>query len=250
MEYKDVAVIILAAGKGTRMKSDLPKVLHKIDSKSLISYVTECAEKIVGERNIHIVVGHQAQKVKEEIDKQFGVVYAYQKNMFGTGDAVKVALKGLHDNTKTVLVLNGDVPFVKSKTLLSLISKHKENQNPITLLSVEIDDPTGYGRIIQNDKGDVISIKEQSDATFEEKKIKKINSGIYCFDREFLEYAIPRIKSNNVQKEYYLTDVIEIATAKNASTGLMLADNWQEIIGINTLTELESAQSLLKEIDL
>ena len=118
------------------------------------------------------------------------------------------------------------------------------------MLSVEIDDPTGYGRIIQNDKGDVISIKEQPDATFEEKKIKKINSGIYCFDREFLEYAIPRIKSNNVQKEYYLTDVIEIATAKNASTGLMFADNWQEIIGINTLTELESAQSLLKEIDL
>ncbi|MCK5543515.1 MAG: NTP transferase domain-containing protein [Desulfobacterales bacterium] len=250
MKYVDVAAVILAAGKGTRMKSDLPKVLHTIDSKSMISYVTECAVKVVGEKNIHIVVGHQAQKVKKEIDRQFDAVYAYQKNMFGTGDAVKAALQGLPDNTKTVLVLNGDVPFVKAKTLLSLINTHMENRNSITLLTIEIDDPTGYGRIIQDDKGSVICIKEQADATFEEKKIKKINSGIYCFDREFLEYAIPKIESNNVQKEYYLTDVMEIAIAQGARTGLISADNWREVIGVNTIAELERAQGLLKEIDL
>ena len=250
MEYVDVAAIILAAGKGTRMKSDLPKVLHKIDSKSMINYVTECAVKVVGHNNIHIVVGHQAQKVKKEIDKQFDAVYAHQENMFGTGDAVKVALPGLPDNTKTILVLNGDVPFVKEKTLSNLINTHRGNHNSITLLTIEIDDPTGYGRIIQNDKGDVVCIKEQADATIEEQKIKKINSGIYCFDREFLEYAIPKIESNNVQKEYYLTDVLEIAVAKGAITGLISADNWQEVIGVNTLDELERAQGLLKEIDL
>ena len=229
------------------MKSDLPKVLHKIDSKSMISYVTECAVKVVGQKNIHIVVGHQSEKVKKEIDKQFNAVYAYQKNMFGTGDAVKVALIGLPYNTKTILVLNGDVPFVQEKTLTNLINRHKENHNSVTLLTIDVDDPTGYGRIIQNDKGDVICIKEQADATTEEKKVKKINSGIYCFDRKFLEYAIPKLESDNVQKEYYLTDVIEIAIAKDARIGMISAGNWQEVIGINTLTELERVQGLLKK---
>jgi bifunctional UDP-N-acetylglucosamine pyrophosphorylase/glucosamine-1-phosphate N-acetyltransferase/UDP-N-acetylglucosamine pyrophosphorylase len=247
MEYVDVIAVILAAGKGTRMKSELPKVLHKIDSKSMISYVTKCAVKVVGQKNIHIVVGHQAEKVKKEIGKQFSAVYAYQKNMLGTGDAVKVALQGLPYNTKTVLVLNGDVPFVQEKTLTNLINRHKEKHNSVTLLTIDVDDPTGYGRIIQNDEGDVICIKEQTDATIEEKNVKKINSGIYCFDREFLEYAIPKIESDNVQKEYYLTDVIEIAIAKDAKIGMISAGNWQEVLGINTLAELERAQGLLKK---
>ncbi|MCK5098882.1 MAG: NTP transferase domain-containing protein [Desulfobacteraceae bacterium] len=249
MEYVDVAAVILAAGKGTRMKSDLPKVLHKINSKSLIHFVAECAEKIVGD-NIHVVVGHQAQKVKDEVQKQFNAVYAFQENMLGTGDAVKVALPGLPDKIKNVLVLNGDVPFVKEKTLLTLVNTHRENQNSVTLLTVEIDDPTGYGRIIQNNNGDVLCIKEESDATFEERKVKKVNSGIYCFDKEFLEYAIPKIESTNAQEEYYLTDVIEIAIKKKLRTGLMPADDWREVVGINTLAELENAKVLLKEIGL
>ena len=249
MEYVDLAAVILAAGKGTRMKSDLPKVLHKINSKSLINYVAECAEKIVGD-NIHVVVGHQAEKVKNEIKKHFSAVYAFQEKMLGTGDAVKVALAGLPDRIKNVLVLNGDVPFIKEKTLLRLVNIHRENQNSVTLLTVEIDDPSGYGRIIQNNNGDVLCIKEESDATFEEKKVKKVNSGIYCFDRRFLEYAIPLIESVNVQEEYYLTDVIEIAIKKNLRAGLMSIDNWREVVGINTLAELENAKVLLKEIGL
>ncbi len=246
MEYLDVAAVILAAGKGTRMESDLPKVLHKIHSKSMINYVTECAQKVVGPRNIHVVIGYKAQKVKEEIDKYFDVEYAYQEKLLGTGDAAKAALRGLLDNIKIVLVLNGDVPFIKAKTLLNLIKTHKENGNLITLLTIEIDDPTGYGRIVQDDKGDVICIKEQADATFEEQKIKQINSGIYCFDREFLDYAIPKIESKNVQKEYYLTDVVEIAIAESARTGTIAADSWEEVMGINTIAELERAQDFFK----
>ncbi|MCP3887451.1 MAG: nucleoside-diphosphate-sugar pyrophosphorylase, partial [Desulfobulbaceae bacterium] len=176
--------------------------------------------------------------------------YAYQENLFGTGDAVKTALKGLPDSIKTVLVLNGDVPFVQAKTLLNLTETHMENNNLVTLLTIEIDDPTGYGRIVQDDKGNMLCIKEQADATFEEQKIKKINSGIYCFDREFLDYAVPKIESDNAQKEYYLTDILEIAIAEGARTGLMSADSWQEVMGINTLTELKRAQGLFKKIDI
>ncbi len=249
MKHVDLAAVILAAGKGTRMKSDIPKVLHKINFKSLIAYVAECAEKIVGD-NIHVVVGHQAEKVKNEIKKHFSAVFAFQKDMLGTGDAVKVALTGLPEDIKDVLVLNGDVPFIKEKTLLTLINNHRENQNSVTLLSVEIDNPTGYGRIIQNNDGDVICIQEEADANFEEKRIKKVNSGIYCFKREFLEYALPKIESTNAQEEYYLTDVIEIAIKKNMRTGLMPANDWREVVGINTLAELEKAKVLLKEIGL
>ena len=249
MEYVDVAAVILAAGKGTRMKSDLPKVLHKINSKNLIDYVIESAMKVVGD-NIHVVVGHQAQKVRDEIKKQFNVVYAFQEKMLGTGEAVEVALAGLPEKIQNVLVLNGDVPFVKAKTLLNLIKTHKENQNAVTLLTVEVDDPTGYGRIIQNADGDVICIKEESDTTSEEKKVKKVNSGIYCFDLEFLEYVIPKIGSDNSQEEYYLTDTIGIAIKENKRTGLISADDWREVAGINTLVQLERAKTLLKEIDL
>jgi UDP-N-acetylglucosamine diphosphorylase/glucosamine-1-phosphate N-acetyltransferase len=249
IKYSDVAAVILAAGKGTRMKSGLPKVLHKINSKSLICYVVECAAKIVGE-NIHVVIGHQAQKVKAEVKNFFNAVYAYQERMLGTGDAVKVALAGLPGKVKNVLVLNGDVPFITEQTLLTLINTHRENQNSVTLLTVEIDDPTGYGRVVQDDNGDVLCIKEESDATSEEKQIKKVNSGIYCFDRDFLEYAIPRIESDNTQKEYYLTDVMEIAIKKKMKTGIMPVDDWREVVGINTLAELENAKVLLKEIGL
>lgn len=249
MDYIDVAAVILAAGKGTRMQSDVPKVLHKINFKSLINYVIESAIKVVGD-NIHVVVGHQAQKVKDEIKKQFNVVYAFQEQMLGTGDAVKVALAGLPEKIENVLVLNGDVPFVKAGTLFNLINTHRVNRNAVTLLTVEIDDPTGYGRIIQNNSGDMICIKEEVDATFEEKRVKKINSGIYCFDREFLEYVIPRIEPDNAQEEYYLTDAMKIAIDKNKKIGLIQADDWREVAGINTLAQLERAKILLKEIDL
>jgi bifunctional UDP-N-acetylglucosamine pyrophosphorylase/glucosamine-1-phosphate N-acetyltransferase/UDP-N-acetylglucosamine pyrophosphorylase len=249
MEDVDLAVIVLAAGKGTRMKSDLPKVLHKIESKCLINYVLECAEKIA-QKNIHVVVGHQAEKVKAQINKYFSVTFALQENMHGTGDAVKIGLKGLPKEIKNVLVLNGDVPFIKESTLAALINIHKKKENLITLLTVNLDDPTGYGRVIQDVKGKMVCIKEESDASFEERRVTKVNTGIYCFDREFLEYAIPRIESKNIQKEYYLTDVVEIAINKGMKTGLISAQDWREVIGINNLMELENAKVLLKEIGL
>jgi bifunctional UDP-N-acetylglucosamine pyrophosphorylase/glucosamine-1-phosphate N-acetyltransferase/UDP-N-acetylglucosamine pyrophosphorylase len=249
IKYSDVAAVILAAGKGSRMKSDIPKVLHKINSRTLVSYVAACAEKIVG-NNIHVVIGHHAQKVKDEVEKHYNAVFAFQKDMLGTGDAVKVALEGLPEHINNVLVLNGDVPFITETTLVSLINHHRKNQNAVTLLSVEIDDPTGYGRIIQNHIGDVICIREETDADFEEKKIKKVNSGIYCFERDFLEYAIPQIESFNSQREYYLTDVMEIAIKKNKRAGLMSVNDWREVVGINTLADLKNARELIKKIDI
>jgi len=249
MEDVDLAVIILAAGKGTRMKSDLPKVLHQIESKCLINYVLECAEKIVG-KNIHVVVGHQAEKVKSEIQKRFSVIFALQENMHGTGDAVKIGMKDVPKRIKNILVLNGDVPFIKKSTLDTLINAHKHNENMITLLTVDLDKPTGYGRVVQDQNGDVVCIKEESDASFDERCIKKVNTGIYCFDRKFLEYAIPRIDSKNTQKEYYLTDVVAIAIKKKMKTGLIDVKDWREVVGINTLVDLKNAKELLKEIDL
>ncbi len=250
MEDVNVAAVILAAGRGTRMESDLPKVLHRINSRSMVTYVIECAEKVVGQNNIYVVIGHMAEKVKKEIDGKFIVEYALQKNMHGTGDAVSVALKGLSGGIETVLVLNGDVPFIKKSTLLKLIETHKKSHNSVTMLAVELDDPTGYGRIIQNKKGDIICIKEEADADFEEKKVKRVNCGVYCFDRKFLEYAIPRIESENIQKEYYLTDVLEIAADRGVKTGMISLDDWHEVMGINTRAELEKARALFKKIDL
>jgi len=245
--YDDLAVIILAAGKGTRMKSDLAKVLHKVAGKSMLAHVVESALKVT-ENNVYIVVGHQTHKVKEEINKDFKVSFAVQDKLLGTGDAVKTALPGLGANVRDVLVLCGDVPLIKEETLNALVTGHKKHQSKLTVLATMVDDPKGYGRIVLDENKNMLCIREEADANELEKQIKKVNTGIYCFDKDLLAMVINEIKPDNEQKEYYLTDAVAIAQKKNVKTSVILLDDSRQVVGVNTLEQLAKAEELLHEI--
>jgi len=247
MAYNDVGVVVLAAGEGARMKSDIAKVLHKVSGKSMVVHVVECAKKISRD-NVIVVVGYQAQKVKDEVSKFFKIDYAVQEELLGTGDAVKVAIPELKLGIKDVLILCGDVPLIQERTLRNLMDEHKQNQAKVSVLATNVDDPTGYGRIILDQQNNMLCIKEEVDATENEKKIKKVNTGIYCFDKEFLISVIGEIKPDNNQKEYYLTDVVEIAQKKHEKIVVITVDDPKQVIGVNTLEDLGKAEYLIQQL--
>ena len=246
MESNDVGVVILAAGKGTRMKSDIAKVLHKVGGKCMIVHVIECARKIARD-NVHVVVGHQAHEVKRKINKFFKVKFAMQEQLLGTGDAVKAAIPGLKPSIKDVVVLCGDVPLIQESTLKNMVDGHKKNQAKVSVLATDVDDPKGYGRIVLDEQNNMICIKEEADASETEKKIKKINAGIYCFDKKLLISVIAELKPDNSQKEYYLTDVIEIAQKRHEKIVVITMDDPGQVIGVNTFEELEKAEYLIQQ---
>ncbi len=244
----NLAIVVLAAGKGTRMKSDLPKVLHKVAGKSMVVHVLACARKLTSD-NIFLVIGHQAALVKQEVCQYFPVNFVIQKSLLGTGDAVKQALPDLAPGTKDVLVLCGDVPLIKEDTLRALLATHRTSNAKLTVLAVDMEDPTGYGRIILDSSGDVTSIREESDATGKEKQITTINTGIYCFDRTFLEETIGLIRPDNNQAEFYLTDMVEIARSKREKISVRLMADSRQVIGVNSPNELELVESLIQQIE-
>ncbi|MBU2630162.1 MAG: NTP transferase domain-containing protein [Proteobacteria bacterium] len=247
MNYNDVGVIILAAGKGTRMKSDMAKVLHKVGAKSMVVHVIECALKIVTD-SVYVVVGHQAKKVKDEVNRYFEVNFAVQEQLLGTGDAVKAAMPGLKSGIKDVLVLCGDVPLIQEDTLRRLLDGHRKNLAKVTVLATLISDPTGYGRIVLDQDNHMLCIREEADATENEKKINMVNAGIYCFDKYFLISAINEIQPDNCQAEYYLTDLIEIAKKKNEKIGVVFMEDSRQVMGVNTLEELDKAEDLIQRL--
>ncbi|WP_321491695.1 sugar phosphate nucleotidyltransferase [uncultured Desulfobacter sp.] len=234
---ENIAVIILAAGKGSRMKSDLAKVLHEVAGKSMVNHVIEMAYEIAA-GHIHVVVGHQADRVQKEILKYHNVHFAFQKKLLGTGDAVRVALPGLDSGIEHVLVLCGDVPLIKKQTIVDLISAHQALKSELTVLAVKVNDPTGYGRIIQDNHGQLLAIREEADATDVEKHISLVNSGIFCFEKEFLHANLGRIQNNNSQEEYYLTDLVEIAVRDNAKTLVRVTQDADQVMGVNTIEQL------------
>jgi len=237
----DVAVIILAAGKGTRMKSDIAKVLHRVAGKCMVNHVVESALGVTQD-HVHVVVGHQADQVMAEILTYHSVHFAFQEKLLGTGDAVKAALPGLDASIRNVLVLCGDVPLIQRKTIQDVVQVHADANAKLTVLAVQVDDPTGYGRIIQGVDGSLTAIREEADADPAEKHICVVNSGIYCFDRAFLESGIQLIRNTNNQAEYYLTDLVEIAVSKNVKTLITKASEPDQVMGVNTLEELGRAQ--------
>ena len=248
MRHKEeLGIIVLAAGKGTRMKSNKPKVLYTINKKSIISYILNCVKKIIQE-NIIVVIGYEAEKVKREISKKFKVVFALQKQLLGTGDAVKVALPYLSKHIKNVVILCGDVPLIQEKTISNLINFHDKNQNDITVLSVVIKNPLGYGRVILDDNKEISCIKEEVNANSDEKKICLVNSGIYCIKKEFLNKALDLIRLDNVQKEYYLTDIVGIARIMGKKVGCVIGNNHKELIGINTIAQLQQVEQIMMGI--
>ena len=245
MNFDDVGVVILAAGKGTRMKSDIAKVLHKVAQKSMIVHVVERALEISPD-NVLVVVGHQAIQVKNEVNMFYQVNFVHQKQLLGTGDAVKTAIPALAPGIRDVLVLCGDVPLIKKETLLGLVEAHKKSHSGITVLATEVDDPKGYGRIVLDDSNHLLCIREEADATIAEKQIKKINTGIYCFDKDLLILSLDEISPENSQGEYYLTDVIEIAQKQSQKIMVVTIGDSQQVIGVNTLEELCRAEDLIQ----
>lgn len=243
-QIKNTVVVILAAGKGTRMKSEKAKVLHEISGKPMINYVVDAAAKIVNE-NVIVVVGHQKDLVKEVVKKNAKTLFAEQKEQLGTGHAVMCATPYVAENIDSVVVLCGDVPLISSETIEKFIKNHKAENAKLTVLAVKSDNPFGYGRMIVDKNGSVVKIVEEADADENEKKIKTINSGIYCIEKDFLNTALKKIKRDNSQGELYLTDIVGIAHGENKKIGLFLSKNSSELKGVNTCEDLREAQELM-----
>lgn len=244
MKGKKFCALVLAAGKGTRMKSDLAKVLHVLMGKPLLHYSIEAARR-AGAEKIVVVIGHQAQKIREKFHNS-GCIFVEQKPQLGTGHAVSQAKDVLAAYHGLTVVLCGDVPLLKPRTIKLLVEGHVTAGAAVTVLTTIPTEPQGYGRIVKCTDGSILKIVEERDATDAEKKISEINTGIYCVNTPFLFSALTKIDNDNSQKEYYLTDIVEIACreGKIARSHIVL-DNI-EVMGINTPEELFRAGQYLQ----
>ncbi len=232
---KQVFSIILAAGEGTRMKSKRPKVLHQICGYPIIEYVVRAALEVSDDLPV-VVVGHRAEDVKQYLGDR--VTYAYQPQQLGTGHAVMMAKPVLEGATGYIVILAGDAPLIRGCTLKRIVQHAMEGGYGAVVLSAVVDDPTGYGRIIRNDSGDLEGIVEHRDATEEQRRIKEINSSIYCFDVRLLFSSLEKLDNSNSQGEYYLPDAIEIMKRQGAKVGVLVAEDADEVLGINTRIQL------------
>ncbi|GGY61763.1 bifunctional UDP-N-acetylglucosamine diphosphorylase/glucosamine-1-phosphate N-acetyltransferase GlmU [Marinobacter zhanjiangensis] len=244
-------VIILAAGQGSRMKSSLPKVLHKVAGKSMLHHVMDTARRL-GADGIHGVIGHGADQVRA-VTPADDVAWALQEQQLGTGHAVAQALPAVPDGV-VVLVLYGDVPLINPETLVALVSR--VNDQSLGLLTVDLDNPDGYGRILRNEHGQVTAIVEQKDATDSQKAIREVNTGILAVSSDHLKRWLPELSNSNAQGEYYLTDIIAMASDEGLSIEVAQPSHEEEVQGVNNrvqLAELErwyqqcEAQRLMTE---
>jgi bifunctional UDP-N-acetylglucosamine pyrophosphorylase / glucosamine-1-phosphate N-acetyltransferase len=238
----NTSLLILSAGKGTRMIEDKPKVLMTILGKSFIEYVIDSFVK-TGVRRIIPIVGFQADKVQSLLGHDYD--YAIQSVQLGTGHAVKMARTLLQNQDGITLIIAGDQPFIKPNTIKTLIELHTNESNALTLLSIDKSNPFGYGRILR-DHDQVIGMAEETDATEEQKKITEVNLSTYCFDNKLLWKHIDEITNNNKKKEYYINDLVGIFNQHGYKVNAMKSDNYLETIGINDKIVLEEATSLMK----
>lgn len=242
---KNIAVIILAAGMGTRMKSDKAKVLHKIQGRPMILYVVETARKIAGD-DVIVVIGNQAEEVRATISDAAELLFADQDQQLGTGHAVLCALPHIPAHCDHVIILCGDVPLIQPETIAALVEDHLKARRDVSLLAVEMDNPFGYGRILLDDNKQISAIIEEADANADQKLIKLINSGIYCIDKAFLSEALPEIRADNAQGELYLTDIMSIGYREKRNMGVLVGTNCQQIIGINTYQDLATVDAIME----
>jgi len=245
---KEIRAIILGAGKGTRMKSHLPKVLHEIFSKPLIGWVIDSINKLPYKVESTVVIGHGAHDVEEYLNHNYKYVKTtLQKEQLGTGHAVAQALPILNDFRGTVIITCGDTPLLSTKTLRNLIKYHEENGSDLTVMTTKFEDPTGYGRIVRSVKDEVMKIIEEKDANESIKEIKEVNTGVYCLDWSKIRKAFNELRNNNAQGEYYLTDIIKWARDNQYKVlGYVTPDN-EEIYGINSRQNLAVASNLMKK---
>jgi bifunctional UDP-N-acetylglucosamine pyrophosphorylase/glucosamine-1-phosphate N-acetyltransferase len=242
---ENVAAVILAAGKGTRMKSDVVKVLHPAAGRPMISWAVDAA-RAAGAAPVVLVVGHQADAVRTAFLDAADVRCALQEEQLGTGHAVACAREGLAGFSGTVLILCGDTPLLRDETLQGLIAYHRENGAALTVLTAVMNNPYGYGRVVRDADGRVLRIVEQKDASPEEQAVCEINSGIYCMEADFLFANIDSISSDNAQQEFYLTDLISIAVKHDRTCLGRCTDDADEIMGVNDRVQLAEASRILR----
>ncbi len=238
-----LAVVVIAAGQGKRMRSERAKVLHEIGGRTLIEHVLAAVAPLRPDPLV-VVVGHQAEQVRQLLGDK--VTTVLQKDQLGTGHAVLQAKAALRGFDGDVLVLCGDVPLLRTETLRELVQAHRSTDAKVTVLSVHVEDPTGYGRIVRGPGEGQLRIVEDADADHEEQHIDEINSGTYCFDAAFLFRALSQLGRENAQREYYLTDLVETASKRSAASCVMLEDE-DEAMGINTRADLARAESVLQD---
>jgi bifunctional UDP-N-acetylglucosamine pyrophosphorylase/glucosamine-1-phosphate N-acetyltransferase len=243
-KHKDVAILILAAGKGTRLKSSLAKVLHAAGGRPLVEHVLRSCVP-VGPKKIVVVVGHQAEKV-QAIVEPWGAETVRQQPQHGTGHAMLVAKRAI-GNAKFVVVLPGDAPLVRTETLRALIQKHKNGQAAATILTAVLADPSGYGRILRKGGDAVAAIIEESQLTTEQQELNEINSSMYCFTTAKLWPALAEVKPNNTHREIYLTDAIGVMNAKGQTVLAEIAQDSREMLGCNTRADLAGVDHTFRE---
>ncbi len=239
---KQLAVVIMAAGKGTRMKrDDIPKVCNPILGKPLIQYVVDQANSLTPSKII-CIVGHQQEIVRKTLQAE-AVLFAEQLEQLGTGHAVQQTAELLKDFDGDIIVLSGDVPQLRGSTLAALLKKHRDGNFAATVLTALADDPTGYGRVLRTENDHFDYVVEHKDATEKQLSINEINSGIYVFDSKKLFSELNKVGNSNAQGEYYLPDVLPLLQKTGAKVGVEICETFSEIQGINTVEELKTVEA-------
>lgn len=241
--HEDTAALVLAAGMGKRMNSDLPKVLHSMAGQPLLGHVLEALEDLGVGRKV-VVIGHQREKVREAFAGRDDLEWVVQAEQRGTGHACQMAAPALGDFAGTLLVVCGDTPLLTAGTLHALLQTHNASGASVTVLSMRLPDPKGYGRIIRSsDEYGIERIVEEKDATAEQRAIDEVNSGIYAFDYAALTLVLSRLTADNAQGEYYLTDTVSLLQALGRKAAVVCAADHRELLGINTVDQLAEAEA-------
>jgi bifunctional UDP-N-acetylglucosamine pyrophosphorylase/glucosamine-1-phosphate N-acetyltransferase len=242
---QELGVVVLAAGQGTRMKSNLPKVLHPLGGRPLFLHVLRTAQRL-NPNPVAIVIGHEAEAVRSAYAGN-DVAWILQEQQRGTGHAVLCAKEAFKEFKGEVIILSGDVPFIREQTLLMLVAHHRSRSAALTLLTAFLDEPKGYGRILRDDHGNVTGIVEEKDATLGERGIREVNAGVYVVSAPFVFAALSEIKNHNQQGEYYLPDIVAIGLAQRADIETVRVDDVREMLGINTREELAFMEKNLRQ---
>jgi len=242
---RNLTLLILAAGKGTRLKSTLPKVLHRLAGRTLIEHVVDAARPLNSSATC-VVVGHEAGQVQTSLS-HLTLQFSIQEPQLGTGHAVQIASEFWKPNQGDLLVLSGDVPLISTETLRRLLDQHIGTGASATLLSTKLEDPSGYGRVIRNPAGEVERIVEHKDATDEERRIVEINTGIYCFVIADLAQVIDQLSAKNSQKEYYLTDCVGLLRKRSKRVGAVVCEDPSEVSGVNSRSELAELERVIRQ---
>ena len=245
---KNNSIVILAAGKGKRMDSDIPKVLHKLNNISLIERVIKTTNGLNASKTV-IVVGHKKELIKKSLEKQSNIEYAVQDKQKGTAHAVKMCFKNLKNFNGNVIILSGDVPLISLETLKKLIDIKEQKNAKASILTANMENPDGYGRIIRNKKDQIKEMKEHKDCNNSELLNKEINAGIYVIENRCLFNYIPKINNKNAQEEYYLPDLINLMIHDGESIATYKTSNISEISGVNDKEQLRELESYLKNDD-